>query len=243
MKDLKWLKSDYIAHRGLHTLDKRVPENSMKAFSLAIENNYSIECDLNILKDNEIVVFHDSNLKRMCGEKKDLDQLSKEEIKTYKLLDTEERIPTLLELLELVDSKVNLLIEIKNKHCTKTLKYALKILENYKGNYAIFSFHPKVPFYLRLHHKDIPRGQIAGAGIGSGEKIKFLTKLANNLAFNFLTRPHFVSYNYSGMPNKKLDKYYKKNIVIGWTVRNKEDFIKARSLYDNIVFEFFKPNM
>ena len=32
MKDLSWIKEDYIAHRGLHTKDLSVPENSMLAF-------------------------------------------------------------------------------------------------------------------------------------------------------------------------------------------------------------------
>ena len=42
MKDLTWIKKRMIAHRGLHSLDKTVPENSMKAFELAIDKNYGI---------------------------------------------------------------------------------------------------------------------------------------------------------------------------------------------------------
>ncbi|MDD4596084.1 MAG: glycerophosphodiester phosphodiesterase family protein, partial [Candidatus Izemoplasmatales bacterium] len=64
MKNLEWIKNRLIAHRGLHTGNGIVPENSMKAFRLAIEKNYGIECDVNVLKDGTVVVFHDKDLKR-----------------------------------------------------------------------------------------------------------------------------------------------------------------------------------
>ena len=60
-----WLYKYKIAHRGSHNLNS--PENSMKAFENAIKNNYAIELDVHILKDNNIVVFHDKNLERMTS--------------------------------------------------------------------------------------------------------------------------------------------------------------------------------
>lgn len=37
MKDLNWIKNGLFAHRGLHTLDKSVPENTLTAFKNAME--------------------------------------------------------------------------------------------------------------------------------------------------------------------------------------------------------------
>jgi len=51
-----------FAHRGVHN-NVDIPENSIKAFKYAIENNLNIELDVQLTKDNTLVVFHDENLK------------------------------------------------------------------------------------------------------------------------------------------------------------------------------------
>ena len=45
------------------------PENSMKAFERAVENNFGIELDVQLSKDNVPVIFHDFTLERVCGKK------------------------------------------------------------------------------------------------------------------------------------------------------------------------------
>ena len=47
-----------FAHRGLHTPNKTVPENSLEAFRLAAENGYGVELDVQLSKDGRVVVFH-----------------------------------------------------------------------------------------------------------------------------------------------------------------------------------------
>lgn len=54
-----------ISHRGLW--DEEAPENSLKAFKRSIEENVAIELDVHLLKDKNLVVFHDDNLNRMTG--------------------------------------------------------------------------------------------------------------------------------------------------------------------------------
>ena len=56
-----------FAHRGLHSRDKAVPENSLEAFRLAAEAGYGIELDVQLSKDGQVVVFHDNTLDRVCG--------------------------------------------------------------------------------------------------------------------------------------------------------------------------------
>jgi glycerophosphoryl diester phosphodiesterase len=62
-------KNRYIAHRGLHD-GRLIPENSLLAFEKALEKNYAIEFDITISKDNEIVVFHDDDLYRLCNKRR-----------------------------------------------------------------------------------------------------------------------------------------------------------------------------
>ena len=64
-----------FAHRGLHTRDKRVPENSLEAFRLAARAGYGIELDVRLSKDGQVVVFHDDTLLRICGVDKRVDEL------------------------------------------------------------------------------------------------------------------------------------------------------------------------
>ena len=54
-----------IAHRGLHTPDRSVPENTLASFGSAVENGYGIELDVHLTLDQRLVVFHDDTLERM----------------------------------------------------------------------------------------------------------------------------------------------------------------------------------
>ena len=51
-----------FAHRGLHSRDKSVPENSITAFRLAARAGYGVELDVHLSKDGQVVVFHDDTL-------------------------------------------------------------------------------------------------------------------------------------------------------------------------------------
>ena len=56
-----------IAHRGLHCIEKGIPENSIASFNAACEAGYGSELDVQLTKDGQVVVFHDDDLKRVCG--------------------------------------------------------------------------------------------------------------------------------------------------------------------------------
>ena len=55
MKDMNWLKSSLIAHRGLH--DNITPENSLEACLNAAKKGYDIEFDLQLTKDNQLAIL------------------------------------------------------------------------------------------------------------------------------------------------------------------------------------------
>ena len=148
-----------VAHRGIHD-NKTVPENSLPAFKAAIEADCGIELDVQFTKDRKLVVFHDDDLNRMCGVDKLLIDVTYDELCEMRLLDTDERIPLLSEVLELVDGKVPLIIEMKNAlHVIWELPRVLySIMKDYKGVYAIESFNP---IFLRKYKKfdrNIARG-------------------------------------------------------------------------------------
>ena len=57
----------HYAHRGLFDNASDAPENSLLAFKKAVDAGYGIELDVQLSKDNQLVIFHDATLNRMCG--------------------------------------------------------------------------------------------------------------------------------------------------------------------------------
>ena len=241
-KNLTWLKEDLISHRGLHQKDFSVPENTITAFKLAIEKKISIELDINILKDGNVVVFHDHDLKRCFDIDQSLDQITYDELRkiTYKSGD---HIPLLTEVLKLIDGKVNLLIELKPQgDVTKLCKAFVDIIDQYKGSFAVFSFHPNVVYYLKKHRPHIIRGQISEYFEDNVFMSKIMKYFMKRLSFNRFTKPDFISYGIHNMPNKYLDKYKKRGLtIISYAARSQADFDFVKMHYDNVVFEYFIP--
>jgi glycerophosphoryl diester phosphodiesterase len=60
-----WLTARPIAHRGLHDRARGVIENSLAAADAAVAGAYAIECDVQISRDGEAIVFHDETLERL----------------------------------------------------------------------------------------------------------------------------------------------------------------------------------
>ena len=108
-----WLVSMPIAHRGLHNNDT-IPENSLKAFQKCIDKNIPIELDVRVTKDKQIVVFHDDKLSRMTEIDGYVNNIDYADLLSARLLKTNEKIPLFSEVLELVNGKVPILIEVKN---------------------------------------------------------------------------------------------------------------------------------
>lgn len=238
MKDLDFLTSNLIAHRGFHDSVKKIPENSISSFKRAVRYGYIIELDVHLLKDGNIVVFHDDNLKRMCGVNKDINDLTYDEIKDLKLLDTKEKIPLLTDVLNLVNGKVPILIETKYYKKYGVLeKKLINLLKKYNGLYAIQSFYPKSILWLKNNYKEIPRGQLATCL--SNEN--FLTRIVcMRMLTNIFTKPDFVSYNIKFMPNKYTNKAKKKKMLLGWTVKTKKEYEKNKNYCDNLICENMK---
>lgn len=244
MKDLNWIKNGYIAHRGFHSLDKSIPENSLLAFKKAMDYGYAIELDINLLKDGNIVVFHDPDLKRMCKKDILLSESNYEDIHNYYLLSTNEKIPLLSDVLQLIDGKVPLMIELKPRGDIIGLcEQFIKTMESYQGEFAIQSFNPKVLKWFKKNHPEIIRGQIAEYFTDEQTLSKSTKHLLKTMFFNSFTKPDFINYGLKDLPNKIVNRFYKKGfIVIGYTARNMLEFQMVRNHYDNAVFEFFRPD-
>lgn len=231
MKDLSFLKSNLIAHRGLHNKD--IPENSIKAFENAIKKGYIIELDIHLLKDNTIVVFHDDNLFRMTNKNIELKNVAYEEIKNIKLNNTKYTIPTLKEVLKLVDGKVPLIIELKYDRKTGLLEQELvKLLDNYKGKFCIKSFSPLIINWFKKHRPNYIRGLLINY-----RKKNLFDKIALSKFITWLCKPDFISCSYKLHNNKKIKKYMQKKPVLAWTIKNDKNFQLYKDKFYNLIID------
>lgn len=223
-----------IAHRGLW--NENIVENSLLAYQNAVEHGYPIEIDLYSTTDNEIVCFHDDTLSRMTGKDGFIYDKTLSELKELSLKNSGQKIPTLKEVLTLVSGKVPLLIEFKDQPDKSYILKAVKILKEYKGDFAVQAFNP---LYLLKIKKLAPEFIIGILGTNTPPKERsFLTKfIVKNLSLNFLIKPDFISYNYKGLPIKNPFNLP----LLAWTVTDSENAKTTLSFADNIIFENFIP--
>ena len=107
------MKNKIIAHRGVfNNID--IPENSMKAFKKALKLNYPIELDIQLTKDNILVVLHDHTLQRMTGDSRILQELTTSRIE---------------------DTCTKLIEELTNYHNYDIKSFNPKIVKYIKDNY------------------------------------------------------------------------------------------------------------
>ncbi len=237
MNNFSWLYNTPIAHRGLH--GENAPENSIPAFQKAVEKGYNIEIDIHLLADGEFAVFHDGNLRRMCGINRKTKTLTSQELREYKLNGTKEHIPTLKELFELVDGKVGIVIENKSHFDKQVGKKLFEYIEQcgYSGNYALQCFSPSSLLWYRRNTVDVPIG-ILTFNYKSLGLFGLLGRYLSKGAMRAGIKPDFISFKINDMPYGELIKLREKGMkVITWTVNTAEKLATARKYADNIIFE------
>lgn len=238
------MKGIFYAHRGLHNRKKGVPENSMTAFQRAVNAGYGIELDIQLTKDNEVVVFHDFDLKRVCRKEGQVSDYTYEELQDCSICETKERIPKFSEVLEMVNGRVPLLIEMKYKGLHSHIcERADECLKNYRGEYVIESFHPRALWWYRRHRPEICRGQLSMNFQRQEGNYHPLQLAARYLLFNFLGRPDFIAYDIRDQ--REISKSICRNLFgcpcAAWTVRSPGQLETARVYNDAFIFEGFFP--
>lgn len=243
--DITPFQGRYYAHRGIHNNDSNCPENSLRAFILAVKQGYGIELDVQLTKDKVPVVFHDYDLLRVCGVDKKVKECTYEELMKYRLFSSKEKIPRLKEVLELVHGRVPLIVELKirwevNDTCVKTYD----LLKEYKGAYCIESFNPFTLVWFKKKAPHILRGQLSTDYFKDKEEGNiFHFFLLTYMLLNIITRPDFIAYHYihqSNLSFQIVTKFYRA-YAFAWTITNQKDLDEARENFDYFIFDSFIP--
>lgn len=202
-----------IAHRGASGY---VTENTLESIQKAIDLKAdAIELDVHVCASREVVVFHDFTLDRLTNVNGAISNFTLKELDNIKI-QNQYKIPTLSEVLDLVDRRCWLNIELKGKNSAKPVFDVLKHYILNKGwkneNFLISSFqYTELETFSNFNSK-IPIAILTQASIEQALEwaIKFNAKAIH---------PHF-----SLLTKESCEKAINLGFQINtWTVNNVED--------------------
>ena len=272
------LKHRY-AHRGLHHKPE-VPENSLLAFKKAFDRGFGAEFDVHLTKDGKLAVIHDSGLKRVTTVRSDhlpvlpenaaiecemtfvseaiIEEITLEEAKRYPLEESDERIPELIEVLELAAGRVPLIVELKphggnhEELCDKVMEVLREYEKKYPDAiYCVESFNSFAVLTMKKKYPDVIRGQLGSDLIADykarvpgdpreGTKFDMVTNtLVRDLKMNRLTDPDFVAYSYDHKRNRAFRAFGGAKIF--YTIKDPLDLAVGEGLGAACIFERFEP--
>lgn len=230
---LRFLTAQPFAHRGLH--GGRIIENSRAAFRAAMAAGHGIECDVQVSKDGVAFVFHDYALDRLTEESGLVVERTAEELQRIRFKDTDETLPTLDEILELVKGKVPLLIEVKLDHgrVNPLCLSVRRSLEGYRGPAAIMSFNPYVCRWFTRNGELIIRGLVVTEEDKKGLRGRFERHYSL-----WKAQPDFLAYDIRDLPSSFAESQRQRGLpVLTWTVRTPEQETTAFNAADEIIYE------
>lgn len=237
MSGISWLTERPIAHRGLHDMNAMVWENTLPAFARAVEHGYAIECDVHLTSDDQVVVFHDDQLDRLTGQPGYVWQRTAAEMQSLRVGTTQDRVPSLAALLDLVDGKVPLVIEAKGipGHDAGLVARMGEALAAYRGPVAIMSFDHWLIRDFARHAPGVPGGLTAWGNEPHQIEAHF-SMLAHGISF--------TSFSITHLPNPFVT-FMRERLgqpAISWTIRDDEAAQASLANADQMTFEGFLPD-
>jgi len=222
-----------IGHRGAAGYE---PENTLLSFKKALDLGVdAIELDVYVCKTGELVVIHDDKINRTTNGNGYVVEKTFEELRS---LDAGqgEKIPTLKEVLDLVDKKVIVNIELKG---VDTANPVSKLIDRYigekgwtKDNFIVSSFnHPELKKFNLLNPKIKIGALLTGIPIDYAEFAQKLNAYSVNLSIEFINQ-EFV------------DDAHKRGLkVFVWTANDLDDINRIKALGVDGIFSNFPDRL
>jgi len=249
-----WLVARPIAHRGLHDSARGLCENSLAAAEAAAAQGFGVECDVRLARDGEVFVFHDATLERLTHAQGRFDALAASEIDALRLRAStaRESPPRLADLVARIAGRVPLIVEIKSAFDgdLRLAQAVARVVAQAGGHarIALKSFDPGPIAYLRAQQDalglaHVPIGIVAQARFDAQDDWGALDDAARRalaaLSHWPRTQPDFLSFRVSDLPHAgpTLARSALRLPVMAWTVRDAQDWARARAHADQAVFE------
>lgn len=237
-----------LAHRAYHNRAERRPENSPGAVKAALAAGYGIEIDLQLSQDGVAMVFHDEWMERLTVATGFVKDYTAAQLGQIKLRHCDDTIPTLSEILALIDGQTPLLIEIKDQTDAMTetdgrLEAATAAaLATYQGPVAVMSFNPHSIAHMARLAPHIPRGLTTSAYTPlewkplSEETCAILRQIPDYDR----TQSSFISHEAADLDRPRVAELKAQGAdVLCWTIRSPAAEATARRVAQNITFESY----
>lgn len=174
-----------IAHRGGALIGT---ENSISCLDQAISLGVDmVEIDVHMSADGKLVVCHDETIDRTTNGKGRIENMTLDSLRSFRLLDfktgkpTEERLPTLGEVLALIHGRCGLLLEVKKKggQYEGIEKLILQEIRDYEAqDWVVFqSFNDSVIETFHQLDPSIPVEKLVVWGRCKFSKYSYVTKV------------------------------------------------------------------
>ncbi|WP_292946857.1 glycerophosphodiester phosphodiesterase family protein [Olleya sp. UBA1516] len=218
-----------FGHRGAkgHVTENTL-ESIQKALDLGVDG---IEIDVHVCKTGELVVFHDFTLDRITDGTGEIGKFSLSELKQLKV-ENLYSIPTLTEVLDLIDNKIFINIELKGEH---TANPTCAVIKDYVDNknwtmdhFIVSSFQEKELLDVFSCNPNIALGVLTKASVNQAIA---LAKRINAKAIH----PNLALLSKDNVKQTQ-DQGYKVNV---WTVNTKQAIARMKSYnVDAIISDF-----
>ena len=214
-----------FAHRGLH-FGSKIPENSLAAFEAAVQLGAGIECDLRLTADDHVVVFHDADARRLCADPLIIGQASWKAVAGLRV--GGHPILNLESLLDLVDGRVPLLLEVKvERDLRRWTPILRRELFAYRGRFGVMSFDPRV---LRLLRRAMPE-------IRGGLLIEERRSFVERRMYQRIADPDFLAVEFPAIGQGWVSRAFERQPVYAWTIRAAEERVQAEVQAGALIWE------
>ena len=219
-----------IGHRGAMGHE---PENTLASIKKAIDLGADgFEIDVFKCLSGEIVLFHDKYLDKLTDGEGLIEKKSLTDLKKLSVLGTENKIPTLEEVLNIINKQVFLNIELKGKN---TAKASLELVEKFINQKKISSQNI---LFSSFDWNELEKLR----ELNSDVKIALITENDPLLAIETAKKlkAFAINPNYKDLNKKNIKIIHNNDFKIyTWTVNNKRDISKMKSLkVDGIITDF-----
>lgn len=241
-----------LAHRALHDARAGRIENSPSAIRAAIAHGYGIEIDVQLSSDGVAMVFHDYDLGRLTNQKGPIQQRTASQLGEITLTGGTDTIPSLEEVLAIIDGQTPLLIEIKDQdgamgpNLGALERATAKALETYRGEVAVMSFNPHSVALMAELCPQIARGITTSA-----YDLPDWAPLPKRVCDHLRDIPDydrvgacFISHEVSDLNRPRVEALKRQGAaILCWTVRSLTQDAQARKIAHNVTFEGYTPNL
>ncbi len=234
-----------LAHRALHDVSDGRPENSRAAIRAALDAGYGIEIDLQLSADGQAMVFHDYDLGRLTDAKGPVNARTAAELAQIPLKGGSEGILTLKEVLELINGRVPLLIEIKDQDGAMgtnvgPLEQATALaISTYTGPLAVMSFNPHSVAEMARLSPDVARGIVTSAYDPDDWPLSTeMCDVLRDIPDYDRTGASFISHEACDLDRPRVRALKQGGArILCWTIRSPLEEAEARRIAENITFE------